>query len=168
MNKFIPAIIAAIAIGGAAFYGGMRYAENRTPAMGRGTGAFTNLSPEEREARMREFGGGTFPRRGPGGMRGGSDVAAGEVIAKDEASITVNLRDPRPAASPGAGNEGGGGSRIVFFTAETPITKSVSGSAADVVIGTQVFVNGTQNQDGSITADSIQIRPFAPDAVLPR
>lgn len=160
MNKFIPVIIAVIVAGGAAFYGGMQYAESRSP-IGRGMGTFPNLLPEEREARMREFGGGAFVRRGSGGMRG-AEIAAGEVIAKDETSVTVKLRDSRAAASPDAGSETGG-SRIVFFTAETPITKSVSGSAADVAIGAQVFVNGTRNQDGSITADSIQIRPAASD-----
>ena len=80
-------------------------------------------------------------------------MAVGEVISADDKSITIKLRD--------------GGSQIIFFTPSTPVTKSVSSSASDVAVGEQVTVSGAKNQDGSISAQSIQIRPNLPTQVRP-
>ena len=60
-----------------------------------------------------------------------------------------------------------GGSQIIFFTPSTPVTKNIAGSASDVVVGEQVIANGAKNQDGSIIAQSIQIRPNLPTQVRP-
>ena len=81
--------------------------------------------------------------------RNGGGLAAGEVIAKDDKSITVKI---------GAD----GGSRIIFFTASIPITKNVNGTADDIKIGEQVVATGSANPDGSVSAQSIQIRPIMP------
>lgn len=40
--------------------------------------------------------------------------------------------------------------------------KSASGSAADVAVGSSIVVTGSKNSDGSVTAQSIQIRPDMP------
>jgi hypothetical protein len=76
-----------------------------------------------------------------GGMNGG---ASGEVIAKDDKSITVKLKD--------------GGSKIVFYSEKTSVLKTATTSLNDVLIGEQVAVIGSSNQDGSVNADSIQLR----------
>ncbi len=145
MKKLLPIIIAIIVAVGGAFYGGMKYGQSKSPAPTANNAAgFVNLSPEERQARLQQFGAAGFAG-GQKGTRAGGESATGEVIAKDDKSITVKLSD--------------GGSKIVFFTENTPVMKSVSGLPQDIAVGTQVVANGTKNQDGSITAQSIQLRP---------
>jgi hypothetical protein len=75
------------------------------------------------------------------GQNGG--MTAGKIISKDAQSITIQMQE---------------GSRIVFFSGTTDISKMVAGSAADLAIGTDVTVRGTQNADGSLAATSIQLR----------
>jgi len=143
-NKIIKIVIGIVIVAGIAFYGGMKYGQSKIPALANNATGFANLSPEERQARLQQFGAAGFAG-GQKGTRAGGESAAGEVIAKDDKSITVKLSD--------------GGSKIVFFTANTPVMKSVPGLPQDIAIGTQVVANGTKNQDGSITSQSIQIRP---------
>ena len=81
-----------------------------------------------------------------GNSSSGNGFTAGEIIAKDNKSITIRLRE--------------NGSRIVFLTSATPVTKSVNGSVSDLIAGEQVSITGTPNQDGSLSAESIQIRPI--------
>ena len=70
---------------------------------------------------------------------------AGEIIAKDDKSVTVKLQN--------------GGSKIVFLSDSTEITKSAEGALSDLEIGKNISVNGTTNSDGSVTAHTIQLRP---------
>ena len=146
MKKIAPIIIAIIAAGGVSFYGGMKYQEGKTPN-------FQNLSQEERQQMFLQGG------VGARGARTGADTsiartgaamnsAVGEIISKDDKSITVKLRD--------------GGSKIVFFSEKTAISKTAEGSQADVVVGENVTINGSANSDGSVTATMIQIRPALP------
>jgi hypothetical protein len=69
----------------------------------------------------------------------------GDIISGDDKSATLKLRD--------------GGSKIVFFSDNTAITKFTQGAKSDLVVGESVMVEGTNNPDGSITATTIQIRP---------
>ena len=131
MNKTIVSMVAVIIIVGAgSFYEGMKYGQSSslaTVSQGnfRGAGA---------------IGG----RRGNGSGMGG-DAASGEIISKDDKSITIKLRD--------------GGSKIIFISDSTQVMKSISGAISDLAIGDQVMSFGTANPDGSVTAKSIQIRP---------
>ena len=144
MNKVIVMIIgAAVVVGGGSFFAGMKYG-------GRGMlqGNFSNLSAEERQARFDQLGGAAGAR---GMMRIGASggVSAGEIFSKDDTGITIKMRD--------------GGSKIVFLSASASVMKSVLGSLADLKTGEFVTVTGTSNSDGSITAESVQIRPQTKD-----
>jgi hypothetical protein len=94
----------------------------------------------------------------PGGQAGqlvrrgatGGGFVAGQIVAKDAASITVELRSTSTTG-------GTAGSKVVFFSASTTVMKSTSGTPADLTTGEQVVVQGTQNSDGSVTAESIQL-----------
>lgn len=74
-----------------------------------------------------------------------NDFLMGEIMSKDDKSITLKLAN--------------GGSRVILFSDSTEVGKFVTGSIADMEIGKSVIANGKTNQDGSITAQSIQIRP---------
>ena len=166
MNRITIVVIGILAVGGGSFYAGMRVGGGGNPVVARGgMGGFGNLSPEEREARLRQLGGAGFVDGGLRGARGGAapgGFVAGEIIAKDSESITVKLGDDRASVRSENGSDGQGGSKIIFFTADTQVVKSVSGTPADLSVGETIAVTGTPNPDGSVNAKSIQIRPFAP------
>jgi len=147
MKKFLPIFIAiVIIVGGGSFYGGMKYAESKKSAAGarNGFANFGNLTPDQQQ-RFGQVGG-----TGRTGARlGGANVTSGEIISADDKSVTVKLPD--------------GGSKIIFFSESTKITKSVDGSVADLTAGETIMANGTANQDGSITAETIQLRPIVPE-----
>lgn len=160
MNKLITTIIAvAVIVGGGAFYGGMKYTESKSPRGGFSRADLQNLSPEERQQRFQELGanvGGAFggDHEGGSGFRGGrfgsgegggSRPLTGEVISQSDDSLTIKLSD--------------GSTKIVFVSDSTEITKSVEGSLDDFSEGEQIFVGGTENPDGSYTAQTIQLRP---------
>ncbi|MEK7648662.1 MAG: hypothetical protein AAB400_01955 [Patescibacteria group bacterium] len=132
MKKVIVGIIVIIIVGSGSFYGGMTYAK-KNPQQ-RPSGVNTRLQNAGQNGVL-------------GGMRGNGagGFVNGEILSKDDKSIIVKLRN--------------GGSKIVFMSAATKVTKSVEGSFADITIGEQVMVSGEDNSDGSMTAQSIQIRP---------
>jgi hypothetical protein len=132
-NKIISIGIAIIVtVGGGAFYGGMKYAENKAAS--------------DRQQRIQQFGGSrTEFRSGGSGNRAAGGFTSGEIILKDSKSITVKLRD--------------GGSKIIFYSDATEIGKFIKGTFSDLEIGKNVSVNGAANPDGSISAESIQLRP---------
>ena len=147
-NKLIPIIIAVAVIVGGAFYSGMKYGQGKAQR-GLSQADFQNLrnlSPEERQQRLQQMGmaGAGFQNRGFD-SRTGEGFVSGEIIFKDQKSITVKLRD--------------GGSKIVFYSDATEVGMLVNGALSDLEVGKQVIVNGKANQDNSITAQSIQTRP---------
>lgn len=142
-KKILPIIIVIIIVGGGAFYGGMKYSQSKATNNLSPTGLqnLRNLSPEERQQRFQQMGadiGSAFR-----GGQAGEGFVNGEIIAKDEQSITVKLRD--------------GGSKIIFYSDSIEVGKFTNGSSSDLEIGETITVNGTANSDGSITAKTIQI-----------
>ncbi len=135
-KKMIITVVITLAIaGGAGFYGGMLYGQS-TNANSR-----ANLNRQGAGLAM-----GTGQRGGSAQQNGG--FSGGEIIKKDNTSITVKLSN--------------GSSQIILFSDTTKIMKSAEGAAADLIVGGQVTITGSKNQDGSITAQSIQIRPAVP------
>jgi hypothetical protein len=87
--------------------------------------------------------------RGTGGLGGvAGGFTTGSIISKDAKSITVSVMS--------------GGSKIIFLDNTTKVTKSASGTLADLVVGTNVSVMGAANSDGSVNATTVQIRPNVP------
>jgi hypothetical protein len=129
-NLIFTIIITAIVFGGGGFYGGMFFGKSQTPG---------RLPNGQFVAGVRDGSGNALMRRQ------GSNFVNGDVIAKDDKSITVQNRD--------------GGSKIIFFSDKTTITKSASGTKEDLAEGTTVIATGTANSDGTMTAQNIQIAP---------
>ncbi len=155
MKKSLPVIIGVIAIGALAFFGGIKFAESQ------------NLQANSLQSGRSFNGGFTSGNGGPGGSGLPSGIAGangtlsgtrrmgqngsfigGEILNKDDQSITVKLQD--------------GGSKIVFLAASTKIVKTTDGSTDDLAVGKNVMVNGSSNSDGSLTAVNIQLRPEMP------
>lgn len=131
--KFIIGGVIVVAL---AFYGGVRYSEAKTTPVTRGGSATAG-----------QFAGAAgFAGRGgaggAGGMRGGATF--GNILSKDANSITVSLQ--------------AGGSRIVFLTSSTTVSKTTTGTKDDLVVGQGVLVTGAANSDGSVNANSIELR----------
>lgn len=149
-NTLITAALVII-VGASAFYGGTIYEKSNLTKQGlirnannaRG-GNFAGAPNGQGQARSFGSGG-----NNPGGANANGGFLSGQVIAKDDKSITIKTRD--------------GGSKIIFFSDSTQIGKSTPGSSADLNTGEQVMVTGTASPDGSIAAQNIQIRPDQPD-----
>jgi hypothetical protein len=136
--------VVAIVVGAVAFFDGMVYEKSSLSKQGllRNSNGGPGGNQQARQG-GRAFGGGQGGNGGPNGANG--SFVTGDIISKDDKSITVKTRD--------------GGSKIVFFSDSTAIGKSVSGSASDLASGEQVMASGKTNADGTLTADNIQIRP---------
>ena len=129
-NTIIVFIIIAVLIGAGAFYGGMVYGKSQNGS------AFNS-------GRFQGFNGNGAQRGVRPGANGG--LVSGQILSQDDKSVTLKLLD--------------GGSKIIFFSDSTQITKSATGAVTDLTTGKNLMVTGTTNTDGSITAQTIQIRP---------
>lgn len=128
-------VVIALIVAGLSFYGGLTYGKSSVPT--RGAGQLAG-----------QFGANGGQRTGGAGRSAGNGFIAGDILAKDATSITVKLRD--------------GSSKIIFYSASTDVQKTVGGSATDLVVGKTVSITGTANADGSITAQSVQLRTTPP------
>ena len=133
-DKIIFGVIVVLVAGGA-FYAGIKYASAGRSA--------------NRNNFTRGMQSGNIASVGQKGMSLGGMVG-GEILSKDDKSITVKTPN--------------GGSRLIFLSGTTEVSKSATGTLEDLSVGTQVSVQGTDNSDGSVTAKTVQVRPTVPAA----
>ncbi len=139
MKKIVlSALATAVIAGGGSFWSGMQYAESKSA---KGIGA-ANAQGFQRSAQFSGQNG-----AGARGMRqqgAGGGFVSGDILSKDDKSLVVKLPD--------------GGSKIIFFSDTTEVGKFVTGTKDDLESGKSVTVTGKTNTDGSVTAQSIQVR----------
>ena len=125
--------VVGLAVTVMAFYGGMKYGQVGSSNL---QSAGVNFQNSQRQ----QFGAARGARGGNGG-----GVTAGEILSKDDKSITVKLRD--------------GGSKIVFLSGATEVSAFTAATPDALEVGKTVMVSGKQNSDGTVTAQTIQVRP---------
>lgn len=143
MKKMIPVLVVAmLAVGGGAFYGGTVYAKSKN-MRGNFAARTANGMPTQGGAAGQARGGfaGGAARGGMGGF------TSGEILSKDASSITVKLA--------------GGGSKIVFLSDATTVKKTTDATKDDLTVGAQVIVTGKAGTDGSVTADTVSLGTLA-------
>jgi len=131
-NNMVMTILFIIVFAAIGFFGGMKYQESKQPSF------------------SRQFGVGQQGTRMGGGQQGGARTGmrqtVGNIISQDDKSITVKLQD--------------GSSKIVFLSDKTTINKASEGTKSDLKVGERVGVFGTENSDGSVTAQNVQLNPL--------
>lgn len=145
-NNTVTMVVIGVVALGVGFFGGMQYSAyfrqsqfaNGQFAGAGGAGGFGG----------RMMGGqqGLNGNRMMGGRTGGSRPVYGEIVSRDDKSITVKLND--------------GSSKIVILSSTTSINKASTATVQDLKTGDTVAVFGTTNTDGSVTAQNVQLNPI--------
>lgn len=134
-------------IAASSFYGGMKYQSSKnTSPLAQGMSFGQNGGSRQ----LRMGGSGNFA--GAMGMnRNSGGFLNGEILSNDVAKniLTIKTRD--------------NGTKLAFYTSSTQVRVMEDGALKDVAIGKTVTLTGTQNSDGSVTAQSIQLRPDEPN-----
>jgi RNase P/RNase MRP subunit p29 len=130
-NKMIiVAVILIIVACAAGFFGGMTYQKNQAPSFSlTGRGNFA----------------GRFGQAGQAGQNSNSRPVRGQVLSMTSNTLTVKMSD--------------GSTKIVVLSGSTAFVQSTKAALSDVKTGDTVNVIGTQNSDGSVTAQDIQLNP---------
>jgi hypothetical protein len=139
----VIAIILVVIIGAGAFYFGAKYEKNKLSSAGLLRSG--NNQAGSQGGNRQGGASGAGQRMGGGANNGSGDFASGQILSKDDKSITIKTRN--------------GGSQIIYFSDSTTVGKTVAGSSSDLNTGQQVMANGKNNPDGSLAAQNIQIRP---------
>ena len=141
-NQIVVLVLSIVLSLGVGFFVGSKFKQDQKPE-------FTNqFSPRYRDLLGREKQG--QDKAGPkGSVMRGSRPVVGEITASDGKSLTVEMND--------------GSSKIVLVSSSTSITKAQSADTNSLKIGEKISVFGTQNPDGSTTAQSIQLNPLMPN-----
>ena len=122
-------ILVGVIIAVASFYGGMQYQMSQ-----RGNSAGAQFAGRNS---------GSFGNRQAGQGRGFNRPVSGEIISQDDTSVTVKMQD--------------GSTKIVIVSDKTTINKASTGTKSDLKTGEKVTVFGTENSDGSLTAQNVSI-----------
>lgn len=131
-NKISLVVVGSILVLATVFYGGMKYQSSKN--------IISNSNFTQRS-------GGQFASStNRGGVRGNfSGMLNGKIITISDNILTVSDQT--------------GGSRIVFLSASTTVSKMLVSINKDLIVGANVLINGASNSDNSINAQTIQIRP---------
>ncbi|MDD5738424.1 MAG: DUF5666 domain-containing protein [Candidatus Pacebacteria bacterium] len=157
-NIIVLFVLVALVVGVGSFYGGMTYAKSSNKFL-----AGRSFNDQQFIANV----GGAGQRAGgamAGRAGGAGGFISGQVVSKDSQSITVSIARNNATGSQNTTGQAGGGSKIVFFSNSTQVMKTTEGSTSDIAVGSNLTITGAPNSDGSITAQSIQIRPSVPVA----
>lgn len=134
MNKntiIIVSVILIIVAGAGGFFGGTMYQKNQASSFSvAGRGNFA----------------GRFGQNGQGGPNANFRPVRGQILSMDSNSLTVKMSD--------------GSTKIVVLSSSTAFMQSTKAALSDVKTGDTVNVVGTQNSDGSVTAQDVQINPL--------
>ncbi len=149
-KKTISLVVGAVVIALVFFFIGSSYGKNKALVTG------NNINQNGNTFQRGAMGFGS----GQKGMRVGGENVFGQIIAKDANSITVELTAPIGQNTTGTTTNTGTGSKIVFYTNTTTVSKITNGTMADLVVGKNVSVQGTANPDGSVNAQNISLRPI--------
>lgn len=122
-----------IAVGITGFFGGMKYQQSKGFSM-------TDIQSGDTHVGMTGLSGSERTRR-----NGNSEMVSGEIIDKDETSITVKQADES--------------TKIILLSEDTGVNKTSQGSIDDLETGESVMIFGQENPDGSISAANIQLNP---------
>ena len=140
-NLVITGLVLVIVAAGS-FFAGAKYQSLKTRLKGE-FGAVRMMGGDDDQVFFRN---GQAGQVGMGrGITMGFRPVAGEIISSEDGSITVKLTD--------------GSSKIVTITDDTTINTAAEASASDLKTGESVAVFGTQNSDGTVTAQSVQLNP---------
>ncbi len=134
-NKIIILCVLFLLVGAGCFFAGLKYGQRNNQQ--NFSGNFFKGSNINQQA----AGGNEMRRR----LSQPNNIVVGEIIKKEEGSLVIKLKD--------------GGSKIILFSQDVPIMRMASSTVDQLQSGVNIMVTGTQNEDGSFSAESIQIRP---------
>ncbi|MCR4277228.1 MAG: DUF5666 domain-containing protein [Candidatus Roizmanbacteria bacterium] len=139
-TNYIVIAVLVILSSGVGFYGGMKYQQSKSQSF---AGQLNN-----RQGGIRNYqqGNSTGTMKNVGINRGGFKPVAGEIISTDDKSITVKLQDDS--------------SKIILINDKTQINKAETVNKSELKVGEKVSVFGSENTDGSVTAQNVQLNPI--------
>lgn len=135
-NVIVISLIAALVGGGIGAFGGIKYQQSKSNVAN--TGNFAG--------RPNGLGNRRGGQNGQGRFENGGRMVTGEILSLDDKSLTVKLQD--------------GSSKLVLIPTSVTISKTDTASKADLKTGNRIGVFGTDNSDGSVTAQNIQLNPM--------
>lgn len=126
-SNLLLTIILVTTVGVGAFFAGMKYQQGKQPSR-------LDFQAMHGERQGQGF---------PGGPQLGTEIVRGEIISKNDDSVTVKLPDES--------------SKIVLLSDNTQINKASEATRDDLNTGEQIMVVGKTNSDGSVSATQIQL-----------
>lgn len=140
-KKHVMAVIAVIAVGLAAFFGGLTYGKGQVQAS-------SQTSQALRAGRT----GGQGVGGGAAGFSRGSGSLRGSVLSLENGSMVVQLADSQ-------------GTKIVMLGKDTQILETKATTTDALTAGKSVTIMGTANTDGTFSATNVMLREAGSEAV---